>query len=152
MTTGYAKTQEASLGSGPAQLTEAWALTTTARKLQEAKERPDDIDGLLHAVRLNWRLWTIFQAELTEPTCGLPVDLRSNLLNLSNFVDKISVGIFADPGVKDLDTLININRQIASGLSESGRRAQEDERKRLADAAAAGGAAAPQTVVRNTKA
>lgn len=152
MTTGYAKSQEASLGSGPAQLTEAWALTTTARKLQDAKEKPEDVDALLHAVRLNWRLWTIFQAELTEPTCALAPDLRSNLLNLANYVDKVSVALIANPEPAPLETLININRQIATGLSESGRRAQEEERKKLAEAAAQPAAAGQQQVVRNTKA
>jgi flagellar protein FlaF len=137
MTTGYAKSQEASLSSGPPQLTESWALTTAARKLLEAKERPDDIDGITHAVRINWRLWTIFQAELIEPTNPMPADIRSNLLNLAAFIDKQSTSILGDPKPEKLDVLININRQIAAGLAESGRRQQEDE-------AAARAAAQPQ--------
>lgn len=127
MTTGYAKSQEASLGSGPPQLTESWALTTAARKMLEAKERPDDIDGLTQAVRINWRLWTIFQAELIEPTSPMPADIRSNLLSLAAFVDKQSTSILGDPKPEKLDVLININRQIAAGLAESGRRQQEGD-------------------------
>lgn len=127
MTTGYAKSQEASLGSGPPQLTEAWALTTAARKMLEAKERPDDIDGLTNAVRINWRLWTIFQAELTEPTNPMPPEIRGNLLSLAAFIDKQSTSILGDPKPEKLDVLININRQIAAGLAESGRRQQETE-------------------------
>lgn len=125
MTTGYAKSQEASLGSGPPQLTESWALTTAARKMLEAKERPDDIDGLTNAVRINWRLWTIFQAELIEPSSPMPAEIRSNLLSLAAFVDKQSTSILGDPRPEKLDVLININRQIAAGLAESGRRQQE---------------------------
>jgi flagellar protein FlaF len=138
MTTGYAKSQEASLGSGPPQLTESWALTTAARKMLEAKERPDDIDGLTHAVRINWRLWTIFQAELTEPTNTIPAEIRGNLLSLAAFIDKQSTSILGDPKAEKLDVLININRQIAAGLAESGRRQQEAE-------AATRTAAPPQT-------
>lgn len=124
MTTGYAKSQDASLGSGPPQLTEAWALTTAARKLLEAKESPDDLDGITNAVRINWRLWTIFQAELTEPTNPLPREIRQNLLSLAAFIDKQSMAVLADPKPELLDVLININRQIAAGLSESAQRAQ----------------------------
>lgn len=127
MTTGYAKSQEASLGSGPPQLTESWALTTAARKMLEAKERPDDIEGLTQAVRVNWRLWTIFQAELIDQTNPMPAEIRSNLLSLAAFIDKQSTSILGDPKPEKLDVLININRQIASGLAESGRRQQEAE-------------------------
>lgn len=138
MTTGYAKSQEASLGSGPPQLTESWALTTAARKMLEAKERPDDIEGLTHAVRINWRLWTIFQAELIDQTSPMPAEIRGNLLSLAAFIDKQSTYILGDPKPEKLDVLININRQIAAGLAESGRRQQEQD-------AAALGAAQPQT-------
>lgn len=128
MTTGYAKSQEASLSSGPPQLTEAWALTTAARKMMEAKERPDDIEGLTHSVRINWRLWTIFQAELSEPTNQMAKEIRENLLSLAAFIDKQSTSILGDPRPEKLDVLININRQIAAGLAESGRRVQEAEK------------------------
>lgn len=142
MTTGYAKSQDASLGSGPPQLTEAWALTTAARKLLEAKESPDDLDGITNAVRINWRLWTIFQAELTEPTNPLPREIRQNLLSLAAFIDKQSMAVLADPKPELLDVLININRQIAAGLSESAQRAQ----------AAPATSNAPAAPVRDTKA
>lgn len=142
MTTGYAKSQEASLGSGPPQLTEAWALTTAARKLQEAKETPGDLDAISNAVRINWRLWTIFQAELIEPTNPMPREIRQNLLSLAAFIDKQSMSLLGDPKPEGLDVLININRQIAAGLSESAQRVQ------AAQAAAPAAAAS----VRDTKA
>lgn len=146
MTTGYAKSQEASLGSGPPQLTEAWALTTAARKLLEAKEAPADLDNLTNAVRINWRLWTIFQAELTEPTNPLPREIRQNLLSLAAFVDKQSMALLAEPKVEGLDVLININRQIAAGLSESAQREQS------AAQAAPVQAEVPAASLRDTKA
>ncbi|HYE00498.1 MAG TPA: flagellar biosynthesis regulator FlaF [Alphaproteobacteria bacterium] len=102
----------------PAQ-TEAWALSTMARRLADAKEKPEDVDGMLAVVRLNWRLWTILQAELVAPDHPMPVELRSNLLNLSNFIDKHTVGLLAEPKPEKLDVLININRQIAGGLYDS---------------------------------
>lgn len=96
--------------------TEAWALTEAARRMAEAKGGPDDGDDFLNAVRLNWRLWTIFQASLAEPDCPLPPEIRANMLSLSNFVDKTSVDIIAAPQPQKVDILISINRNIAAGL------------------------------------
>lgn len=103
---------------GNPRLSEGWALTEAARRIAEAKDRPGAKDDFLAAVRLNWRLWTIFQAELTMDYCPLPADLRANLLALSNFIDKRTISIIADPDPQKADVLISINRQIAAGLLE----------------------------------
>ena len=96
--------------------TEGRALLESARRLAVARDDPQDKSGLRDAVRLNWRLWTIFQAELSAPDCPFPVEIRSNMLNLCNFVDKRTVAILAKPAPQMLDVLINVNRQIAAGL------------------------------------
>lgn len=101
---------------GNPRATEAWALTEAARRIATAQAAGDE-DALLTAIRLNWRLWTIFQAELSSGECQLPLDLRQNMLSLSNFVDKTTVDIIADPGIgKAADILVTINRHIAAGL------------------------------------
>jgi len=110
----YVKQHEAALGAAPQQA-EAWALTTAARRLAEA-QRSGDTATMLGAVRLNWRLWTIFQANLSGPECGVPDEIRGNLLSLANFIDKRSVALLIDADPQKLEVLININRQIASGL------------------------------------
>lgn len=100
----------------PAQ-TEAWALIETARRIQEgAATVADDPEPLKEAVRLNWRLWTLFQANLSLEECGVPDSLRSNMLNLCGFVDKRSVAILIDPAVESVQVLVDINRNIAGGL------------------------------------
>jgi flagellar protein FlaF len=71
---------------------------------------------MLEAVRVNWRLWTILQAELLDPECQLPDELRSNVLSLAQFIDKHTVGIIAEPKPEKLDVLIAINRELAGGL------------------------------------
>lgn len=111
--------------------TEGRALLEAARRMAEAQKMPGDGAALRSAVRLNWRLWTIFQAEISQPDCPMPVGIRSNMLNLCNFVDKRVVEILAQPKPELADALININRQIAAGLlttpsgqdSESGQEA-----------------------------
>lgn len=105
--------------------TEGRALLESARRMSEAQKKPDDKTGLSEVARLNWRLWTILQAELCAPECALPPEIRTNMLNLSNFIDKRMVGILADPQADKLDILININRQIASGLLAAVEKAEE---------------------------
>lgn len=102
---------------GNPRATEAWALTQAALRLKDAREAADR-QAMLAAVRLNWRLWTIFQAELLDPDCMLPEGLRGNVLSLANFVDKHSVEVVARPQPEKLDILISINRELAGGLNE----------------------------------
>lgn len=94
---------------------EAWALTETALRLQSARSSGDK-EAILAAVRLNWRLWTLFQAELLDPQCPLPEPVRGNVVALAAFVDKKSLELFSNLVVNELDVLININRQLAMGL------------------------------------
>ena len=96
---------------------EAWALTQAALKLRSALDS-GNLDEMKAAVRLNWRLWTIFQADLLSPNCQVPVDIRQNVLSLANFIDKHSVDFMGDPVPENIDVLININREIAGGLHE----------------------------------
>lgn len=107
--------QPAQQGGSPRE-TEGRALMEAARRLTMAKDNPNDAGALVDTVRLNWRLWTIFQSDLSDPETDLPADLRSNMLNLCNFVDKRTVEILADPKPQSLDVLININRNIGAGL------------------------------------
>lgn len=101
---------------GNPRATEAWALTEAARRMSLAQKPEVSDEELLGAVRLNWRLWTIFQAELASPECPLPIEMRQDMLSLCNFIDKRTVEIISDVDRTKIDVLININRQIASGL------------------------------------
>jgi flagellar biosynthesis activator protein FlaF len=104
----------------PAQ-TEAWALLEAAKRLAAAiVHGPDNNKETRElrkkALRLNWRLWTIFQAELTQDRPDLDPEIRRNMLTLCQFIDKHTVGALFKPTAEALSTLIDINRNIASGL------------------------------------
>jgi flagellar protein FlaF len=107
--------QPAQQGGSPRE-TEGRALMEAARRLSVAKDNPGDKAALVDVVRLNWRLWTIFQSDLSEPDNDLPAELRNNMLKLCNYVDKRTVEILSSPTPEAIDVLININRNIASGL------------------------------------
>lgn len=117
MTNPYATQHRASLENAPAQHAEGWALIEAARRMDNARVDPEKTDTVLESVRLNWRIWTIIQAALVDPDCPLPKQIRENLINLSNFIDKRSAQMIANPkSVEKMDVLININRQIGAGL------------------------------------
>lgn len=94
--------------------TEAWALMEAARRMRDAKAKGKE--DLLKAVRLNWRLWTIFQSNLVDPEAPIPMPIRENMLALSNFVDRRSAELLSNPQPDLVDALVNINAQIAGGL------------------------------------
>ena len=98
--------------------TESWALTEAARRLIDAARNPQDTPALQAALQLNQRLWTIFQASVTEPDCQLPKDLRENIAALSLLVDRQTVDRLVDLDVTRLDVLIQINRSVATGLTQ----------------------------------
>ena len=99
---------------------EAAALFKSARVLeacQRAWDQPGRAASLDEALRNNMRLWTLFQAELARPEHEMPLEMRVNLLKLSRFVDKRTFEMMADPQPEKLQALIDINRNIGSGLS-----------------------------------
>jgi len=98
---------------------EASVLFKSAGKLKRVQESWDASgrDELLEeALRYNQQIWSLFQAELTDTTSELPADIRTNLLNLSVFVDKRTFEIMAYPSPEKLNILIDINQNIAAGL------------------------------------
>ncbi len=99
-----------------ARQTEARALLETARALSEARDNIEDLDSFRAALRLNWRLWTIFQSDVSSVENPLPDEIKQNILNLSVFIDKHTVDALAKPEARKLKVLIDINRNIAGGL------------------------------------
>lgn len=97
---------------------EAWALGEAARRLIDAARDPGNTDALRAALQLNQRLWTIFQAAMTEDDCPLPYALRTNIAALSLLVDRETMARMADLDGTKLDVLININRNVAGGLKD----------------------------------
>lgn len=109
-------------GGNPAQ-SEAWALIEAAKRMAvaityDAGDVKATKDARKAALRLNWRLWTIFQAELTTERSDVPEELRINMLTLCKFVDKHTVGALVNPTPEAITVLIDINRNIAAGLAQ----------------------------------
>jgi flagellar protein FlaF len=99
---------------------ESTALFKAARLLQECHDRweePGHEERLEHALRYNQRLWTLFQTELARPEHEMVPALRRDLLQISVFIDKRTFELMATPDRAKVRVLIDIDRNIASGLA-----------------------------------
>ena len=96
---------------------EADLLLQAAARLQAVRDHWDDKRTELESALLhNRKLWSIFLTSVLEPDHPMPADIRQNIANLGLFVMKQTVTMLNDPQPTELDTLININRELAAGL------------------------------------
>lgn len=98
---------------------EASVLTRAGQLLKSVKENWDAVDRnekLLDAVKFNQKVWSFFQAELSDPENPLPTDIKENILNLSIFIDKRLFEVMAFPEPDKLNIVIDINFNVAAGL------------------------------------
>lgn len=98
---------------------EASVLTRAGLMLKQVQENwsaPDRDEKLLEAIKFNQKVWSFFQAELTDPENPLPKNLREDILNLSIFVDKRLFEVMANPSKEKLNIVVDINFNLAAGL------------------------------------
>lgn|ERR1039457_2093502 len=86
------------------------------KSVMENWNAPDRDQKLLEAIKFNQKVWSFFQAELSDPENPLPKKLREDILNLSIFIDKRLFEVLAFPEPEKLAIVIDINFNIASGL------------------------------------
>jgi flagellar protein FlaF len=97
---------------------EANLLLRAASQMQAVAKNWDGrkSDDLHNALRYNRRLWVILVSAVTSSDNPLPVETRQNVANLGLFVFNETVELTAQPDLAKLESLIDINRQIAAGL------------------------------------
>ena len=86
------------------------------KHVQENWDAPDRDQKLQEAIKFNQKVWSFFQAELSDPENPLPKKLREDILNLSIFIDKRLFEMMAFPEPEKLSIIIDINFNIAAGL------------------------------------
>lgn len=107
---------------------EGRVLLKSAKMLSDLQENWDDVntDILESTLKYNRQIWMMFyDTALENPEGDRPSDLRSNIINLANFIFKREVDIMAKPEPQKIDVLININKEIAAGLMTKPEEAQE---------------------------
>ena len=98
---------------------EASVLTRAGLMLKQVQENwaaPERDEKLLEAIKFNQKVWSFFQAELSDPENPLPTALKQDILNLSLFIDKRLFEVMADPDKDKLTIVVDIDFNIAAGL------------------------------------
>jgi flagellar protein FlaF len=118
MSTGaqaYART--AQVTASPRDI-EAQALLKAARKLQDVMTNWSDTDaGYEEAILFNRKLWSIFVGDAINDQNPEALDIRQNIANIGIFVLTQCAALQQKREVDKLQSLIDINRNIAAGLS-----------------------------------
>ena len=100
---------------------EAHVLLKSARFLNDMQSDWDNIspEVLEETLKYNRQIWMMFyDTALENADENRPNDLRSNIVNLANFVFKRELEILSKPEKAKLNILISINREIAAGLMQ----------------------------------
>ncbi|MBK9585404.1 MAG: flagellar biosynthesis regulator FlaF [Alphaproteobacteria bacterium] len=98
---------------------EGRVLLKSARMMQDLMREWDSRTAeVLEATLLyNRQIWMLFyDTAMGNPEGNRPNDLRSNIINLANFIFKRELEILSNPQKDKLNVLININKEVAAGL------------------------------------
>lgn len=99
---------------------QAFQLSQSAIRLDQARaERESDATGFAAALDQNLDVWMAIRTVAQRAVPGFSNDIRNNLVKLSHFVADTTFGGPKNVGDSTVDTLININLQIAEGLLEA---------------------------------
>ena len=110
----YARTSET---AQPREI-EAQALLKAARQLQEVQTNWTGPDQQMHrALLFNRRLWSIFMSAADSNDNPQPLAVRQNIANIGVFVMKQTLDMQMNPDPAKLNSLIDINCNLAAGLS-----------------------------------
>jgi len=98
---------------------EAQALLKAANKLQAVLNDWDKVrnDEIAEAVLFNRKLWSIFLSAATDDNNQQVVGIRQNVANIGMFVMTQTYELQLNPRAELLPPLIEINRNLAAGLS-----------------------------------
>ena len=89
--------------------------------MQEVQANWQGPDRNLHkALLFNRRLWSIFLSAAEDNKNQNSIEIRQNIANIGVFVMKHTIEIQMDPDPAKLQSLIDINCNIAAGLSGRG--------------------------------
>jgi flagellar protein FlaF len=111
----YARTSQTT--ANPREI-EAQALLRAARQLQEVQTNWNGPDRNMHnALVFNRRLWSIFMSAAEANDNPNSLEVRQNIANIGIFVLTRTIEIQMDPDPAKLKSLIDINCNIAAGLS-----------------------------------
>ena len=97
---------------------EAVILLNHAMALAKASTSSDELE-IVSVLDSNLKLWVEIETSLKSAKNLLPEDIKTNLIKLSRFVERMTLSKGSKMSKSDFDCLININMQISEGLIEA---------------------------------
>ncbi len=114
-TQAYARTARTT--ASPREI-EAQALLKAANKLQQAMSNWDHPDtDFAEALLFNRKLWSILLSAVTNDENPQTIEVRQNIANIGTFVMTQTAELQLNPRPEKLKPLIDINCNLAAGLS-----------------------------------
>lgn len=97
---------------------EAQALLKAANQLQDAVNSADPLhERTKEALMFNRKLWSIFMTDAMRDENPQPLEIRQNIANIGLFVLTQTAALQLNPQLDQFKSLIEINRNLAAGLS-----------------------------------
>ncbi|ETR75848.1 flagellar biosynthesis regulatory protein FlaF [Afipia sp. P52-10] len=97
---------------------EAQALLKAANQLQDVVNKPDPTGvRTKEALLFNRKLWSIFMSDVLRDDNQQPLEVRQNIANIGIFVLTQTAALQINPQLDQFKSLIDINRNLAAGLS-----------------------------------
>lgn len=95
---------------------DAFALTKAAVFLDKAKQDLDNEDLMAEALNNNFTIWATIRETVKSNDGSMPSEISENLMKISDFVIKTCIVLRDTMNESTIDTLINVNFNIAEGL------------------------------------
>ena len=97
---------------------EAQVLLKAANKLQQAINDGDPLsEETRQALLFNRKLWSVFVSDAMRDESPQPLDTRQKIVNIGLFVLTQTAALQLSPQLEHFKPLIDINLNIAAGLS-----------------------------------
>ena len=97
---------------------EAQALLKAANQLQDVVNNAgNDYERTCEALIFNRKLWSIFLSDVLRDGNPQPLAIRQNIANIGVFVLTQTAALQLNPQIDQFKPLIEINRNLAAGLS-----------------------------------
>ncbi len=119
----YTKTQNLEASPGSGRDVEYRLLGQVTAALMDAEAAPTDVAKRVDTVCWNREVWAVFRLDLSNPDNGLPLVLKTQLIDLSHWVDRETFRILNSETIA-LDGLIDVNKHIIEGLKPKSRVAE----------------------------
>ncbi len=101
---------------------EARALLKSAQMLLDLKEHLNEADSeaIQETLKYNRQIWIMFyDTAIENKGSDHTAELRSNIINLANFIFKRETDIIINPTAEKFAIIIHINRETTAGLMGS---------------------------------